>query len=135
MGISSVFFKKRTILNDFAFCRRSLLLDLKRVRRLYVHLWRATVVLGSAFSLILLIDLAMIFVVTIMFPYLIVAGFSTSKPSLKELRWSMVTRLVMNWAMLFFILIASEKPVQQVRMDCIQSKPADDSPVLLRLRN
>ena len=106
---------EKRIVDDFQFYRRSLLFDLKRVRRLYAHLWRATVALGSAFSLILLIDLTMIFVVTIMFSYLIVESYTAPKPIWYQVRWPMATRLALNWTMLFFILTAANTALQQVR--------------------
>ena len=105
---------EKPIAIDFSTDERLFLVGIKRVRRLHTKLWRATDALSSAFSSILLINTTMNIIATTLFSYLIVEGYLFPKAALEKLRWVMISCLIMNWAVLLFILTSSDAPVQQV---------------------
>lgn len=89
-------------------------MEIKRMKRLYTHLWRANQALNSAFSLILLINMTLCLVMVTIYLYIGTNMFLLSTLFVETSVHKIAFSLTLYSAILYFILTTSDTPVQQV---------------------
>ncbi len=114
------------------FGRPLLIVELKRAKRLYTYLCRASEALNSAFSLILFLLIATILIWLSFFLYMTIMTCQISIPVLKENLSLLLCQFFLSFLALGLILATADTPVQQVRNRSIEKKTCTSGTCFLR---